>query len=146
MTINDAVAEVLDAIGDDEEYAAGRAELLLADRALRNGTTAEARVHLVRARNSSTRRARCSPATLEPAEGGAARMLTPEERAALYRVEAAAHRAVAARCDMMAAAVKLAESMRRFAAAVQAGYDGEVAAHPDLAELNVRLDGYYGPA
>ncbi|MEV6580291.1 hypothetical protein AB0M92_19235 [Streptomyces sp. NPDC051582] len=49
MGINDAIAEVLDAIGDDEEYAAGRAELLLAERALREGTTAEARIHLDRA-------------------------------------------------------------------------------------------------
>ncbi|MFJ3839491.1 hypothetical protein ACIPY6_28845 [Streptomyces sp. NPDC090054] len=49
MTINDAVAEVLDAIGEDEEYAAGRAELLLAERALRDGTTAAARTHLEQA-------------------------------------------------------------------------------------------------
>ncbi|MCY0917077.1 hypothetical protein OS965_02650 [Streptomyces sp. H27-G5] len=51
VTINVAVAEALDAIGGDEEYAAGRAELLLAERALRNGTTAEARVHLKRAQH-----------------------------------------------------------------------------------------------
>ena len=51
MTINDAVAEVLDAIGDDEVYAAARAELLLAERALTKSTTAEARAHLERAQD-----------------------------------------------------------------------------------------------
>jgi hypothetical protein len=49
VTIELAVAEALDAIGDDEEYASVRAELLRARRALREGTTAEAHAHLLEA-------------------------------------------------------------------------------------------------
>ncbi len=42
VRINEAVAEALDAIGDDEEYETARALLVEADRFLREGTTAEA--------------------------------------------------------------------------------------------------------
>lgn len=49
VAIEQAVAEVLDAIGDDEEYADARVELIRADLALREGTTAEAHAHLAEA-------------------------------------------------------------------------------------------------
>ena len=42
VRINEAVAEALDAIGDDEEYGTARVLLAEADRLLRDGTTAEA--------------------------------------------------------------------------------------------------------
>ncbi|MFG2900956.1 hypothetical protein ACGFZH_28205 [Streptomyces zaomyceticus] len=42
MTIGIAIAEALDAVGDDEAYGRARTHLLEADRLLREGTTAEA--------------------------------------------------------------------------------------------------------
>ncbi|MEU2076349.1 hypothetical protein ACGFYE_38460 [Streptomyces zaomyceticus] len=42
MMIGVVVAEVLDAVGDDEAYGPARTLLLEADRLLREGTTAEA--------------------------------------------------------------------------------------------------------
>ncbi|MCX5286232.1 hypothetical protein [Streptomyces sp. NBC_00198] len=47
--VNDVVAELLDAIGDDDHYAHARAELLAAETALREGTTADAHVRLAAA-------------------------------------------------------------------------------------------------
>ncbi|OQQ12950.1 hypothetical protein B0675_39695 [Streptomyces sp. M41(2017)] len=49
MRIDQAIDEVLDAIGDDPEYAEARRELDAASDALRTGTTAEAHSHLVTA-------------------------------------------------------------------------------------------------
>lgn len=72
--------------------------------------------------------------------------MTPEERAAQHRVRAAYLKCLATREEMFASLVTAGESMRKLAASFQAGVDSEVAEHPDLAELNVRLDGYYGPA
>lgn len=74
------------------------------------------------------------------------RDLTPEEQAACFRARASMHRMMAARNDLMATVTEAAASMRKFATVMQAGFNGEVAAHPDLAELNVQLDGYYDPA
>ncbi|MGW6946209.1 hypothetical protein ACWGHD_04700 [Streptomyces xanthophaeus] len=74
------------------------------------------------------------------------RDLTPEERAAMYRARAALHRASAARDELLATMTETAAVMQKFVAMVQAGFDAETATHPDLAELNVQLDGYYGPA
>lgn len=73
------------------------------------------------------------------------RDLTPEEKAAAYRARASWHRTLAARDDLLATVTETAIEMRKFCAAMQAGFDAEAAAHPDLAELNVQLDGYYGP-
>ncbi len=61
-----------------------------------------------------------------------------------HRVKAAAHRAAAAREDSFAAMAKTARAMHNFAAGMQAAANREVAEHPDLAALNVQLDGYYG--
>jgi hypothetical protein len=41
LTINEAVAETLDAIGDDPDYAPARLLLIRAEHALNDGTTAE---------------------------------------------------------------------------------------------------------
>lgn len=71
--------------------------------------------------------------------------MTPEERAAWHRVRAAHLRYLASREEMFATMVTTGESMRQLASAFQAGFDRDMAEHPDLAELNVRLDGYYGP-
>jgi hypothetical protein len=49
MRIDMAVREAMDAIADDDAYAAARAELEGAVAALRTGTTVEARRHLTRA-------------------------------------------------------------------------------------------------
>lgn len=65
------------------------------------------------------------------------------ERAA--RLRAAFHRYMAAQADTEAATARLSEGLRRFAAAVQEASDQELVEHPDLAEVNVFLDGYYDP-
>lgn len=49
LRIDEAIAEVLDAIGDDEEYTAARIELHAAARALAEGTTEEAHARLEKA-------------------------------------------------------------------------------------------------
>ncbi len=74
--------------------------------------------------------------------------MSPDERAqfwaSMYRIRANAHRFAAARDDLNAAAIEAAASMQRFVEAYAAAEVREVAEHPDLAELNVQLDGYYG--
>jgi hypothetical protein len=64
-------------------------------------------------------------------------------RAAMFRHLAHRARALAAIFDLAAACMTATASARRFAAAVVASEASEVAQHPDLAELNVRLDGFY---
>jgi hypothetical protein len=76
--------------------------------------------------------------------------MSPDERAqfwaSMYRIRANAHRVAAARDDLDAAAIEAAASMRRLGEAYAAAEAREVAEHPDLAELNVQLDGFYGGA
>ncbi|WP_377271912.1 hypothetical protein [Peterkaempfera sp. SMS 1(5)a] len=67
-----------------------------------------------------------------------------ELRARVLRLMAARIRQFAAELDMCAAAARATGGMRRFAAAMAAGEARDVAQHPDLAELNVQMDGYYG--
>lgn len=67
-----------------------------------------------------------------------------ELRAALHRIAAVRLRVAAAEHDLAAKSVMATRSMRRFAAATNQSVAQEVAHHPDLAELNVQLDGYYG--
>jgi len=70
---------------------------------------------------------------------------TPEEiEAAWLRVEASAHEFQAATLRMRASMVTASAALRGFVSAMQEGYDQELAEHPDLAELNVMMDGYYG--
>lgn len=49
----------------------------------------------------------------------------------------------ASRLRLAAAAMETATAFRGFWNAYQAGFDADVAAHPDLAEMNVMMDGYY---
>lgn len=74
--------------------------------------------------------------------------MTPDERdefwARMYRFRASMLRALTARDEMMATTIDAATSMRHFAEAMRASEAKEVAEHPDLAELNLQLDGYYG--
>ncbi|MFI5942190.1 hypothetical protein ACIBCB_18300 [Streptomyces uncialis] len=66
--------------------------------------------------------------------------------AQIHRTRAAAHRMVASVHDVSAAAADMAASMKRFVDLQTAAEIREVATHPDLAELNLRLDGFYGEA
>jgi hypothetical protein len=69
-----------------------------------------------------------------------------ELQARRLRILAALHRKRAAELDMAAEAALASRSMRQFTEAWEAGVAKDIAEHPDLAELNVRLDGYYdGP-
>lgn len=69
-----------------------------------------------------------------------------ELQARRLRILAALYRKKAAELDMAAEAALATRSMRRFTEAWNAGVAQDVAEHPDLAELNVQLDGYYdGP-
>lgn len=74
--------------------------------------------------------------------------MTPDERDEFwiraYRLRAQAHRIAAARDNLNATALGAARSMRHLVEAFQAAESREVSEHPDLAELNVQLDGHYG--
>lgn len=67
-----------------------------------------------------------------------------ELTAPLYRILAARARIAAAQFELAAEVAAATASMRAFATAIQRGYDADIANHPDLAELNVQLDSYYG--
>ncbi|WP_148001764.1 hypothetical protein [Streptomyces sp. adm13(2018)] len=67
-----------------------------------------------------------------------------ERRAAIHRLAASRHKLIAAVHEASAAFVGLAKAMREAHAHIDASAAREVATHPDLAELNVQLDGYYG--
>jgi hypothetical protein len=76
--------------------------------------------------------------------------MTPDE---VRRIEAAVHRYTAAKRDIAAAGhraaaqlLELAPTIEKAVAAMRAAEVAEVAEHPDLAELNVQLDGFYGAA
>jgi hypothetical protein len=48
--------------------------------------------------------------------------------------------------EMLATAARsAAAAFRELGAAMQAGFDRDLAQHPDVAELNVQLDAFYGP-
>jgi len=65
-------------------------------------------------------------------------------KAAVLRHMAHRYRAYAAVFDTAAACVKATASAHQFAEAFRRSEAREVAEHPDLAELNVQLDGFYG--
>ncbi|MYW49604.1 hypothetical protein [Streptomyces sp. SID161] len=67
-----------------------------------------------------------------------------ELQARRLRIMAALHRKKAAELEVAAEAALATRSMRRFADAWNAGVARDMAEHPDLAELNVQLDGFYG--
>lgn len=60
------------------------------------------------------------------------------------RILAGLYRKKAAELDMAAQAALATRSMRKFTEAWDAGIAQDFAQHPDLTELNVQLDGYYG--
>ena len=66
-----------------------------------------------------------------------------ELQARRLRILAALYRKRAAELDMAAEAALATRSMRQFMDAWNAGVAQDVAEHPDLAELNVQLDGFY---
>ncbi|MCX5285951.1 hypothetical protein [Streptomyces sp. NBC_00198] len=67
----------------------------------------------------------------------------PALRARLLRLLASAHRKRAAELDMAAAAAEAGGAMQHLADIITAGEARDIAEHPDLAELNVQLDGFY---
>ncbi|MFB6626494.1 MULTISPECIES: hypothetical protein [unclassified Streptomyces] len=67
-----------------------------------------------------------------------------ERRAASHRLHAAKHRLIAGMHDAGAALAGLAKALHDADAHITATVAREVAEHPDLAELNVQLDGFYG--
>jgi hypothetical protein len=71
-------------------------------------------------------------------------MENPELQSRLLRILALQADVLAAQYRMSAAIIEASAAMRGFVAICQAGFDEELAAHPDMAELNVRLDGFYG--
>lgn len=60
------------------------------------------------------------------------------------RIRAAYFRYQAQVAEVEASVIKAGAAMKRLAKAIQVGTDRDVAEHPDLAELNVQLDGFYG--
>jgi len=77
--------------------------------------------------------------------------MSPAELAAWDRLAAAAHEYAVARAMLNVEAMEAAKSLENFAhawiaadAALALDEAEEVATHPDLAELNVKLDGFYG--
>lgn len=71
--------------------------------------------------------------------------MSPDEfRARMLRIMAGRARVTAAQLDLAASIVDLSTSMRSFNEAFAAREARDVAEHPDLAQLDVQLDGYYG--
>lgn len=67
-----------------------------------------------------------------------------ELRARQLRILAGLHQKRAAELDMAAEAALATRSMRRWAEVLTESEMRELAEHPDLAELNVQLEGFYG--
>jgi hypothetical protein len=67
-----------------------------------------------------------------------------ELRARQLRILAGLHRKRADELDMAAEATLASRSMRRLAELLTEAEVRDLAEHPDLAELNVQLDGFYG--
>jgi len=70
--------------------------------------------------------------------------MTPAERAATDRFLAGCREYVAARERLTTAVAGAAVALRRFGDAWQSSINAELAGHPDMAELNVRMDALYG--
>lgn len=66
-----------------------------------------------------------------------------ELRAAMHRIIAGRLRLEAAKHDLAAKAVLTTRSMDRFMELMTAADAREVAEHPDLAELNAQMKGFY---
>ncbi|MEV6432597.1 hypothetical protein [Nocardia sp. NPDC051463] len=72
--------------------------------------------------------------------------MSEDLRPRLIRVLAQMHEAHAARLRLQAQMIETAATFRAFANAYQSGFDDALADHPDLAEVNVMLDGFYAEA
>lgn len=70
--------------------------------------------------------------------------MTPEEHIALHRMKAAWYRVLAAQEDMNVACLTTGNAFMRLAAAIREGERRDIQRHPDLAELDAQLDGFYG--
>ncbi|MET9222297.1 hypothetical protein ABZX65_26525 [Streptomyces sp. NPDC003300] len=68
-----------------------------------------------------------------------------EIRARVLRILAARARARAAELEMAATAVLATRSLKRFAEVMTESEAREIAEHPDLAELNAQMKGFYEP-
>lgn len=69
--------------------------------------------------------------------------MNPEVEAGLLRLRAAMKRAEAAQLDLASRAVELVPKLIALREAFDASVAQEVAEHPDLAELNIRMDALY---
>lgn len=69
--------------------------------------------------------------------------MSDDIRPRLIRVLAHVHEVKAAKLRLEAAMIETAAKFRAFTDLYQSGFDDELASHPDLAEVNVMLDGYY---
>jgi hypothetical protein len=67
-----------------------------------------------------------------------------ELRACLHRIAAFEHHRAAALHEIAASCAMAARGVHRLAAALTASEYQEVVQHPDLAELDVQLEGFYG--
>lgn len=67
-----------------------------------------------------------------------------ERRAAMHQAEAMKHRLIASIHEAGVAMAGLAKALHEANAHIDAAVAEEVATHPDLAELNVQLNGFYG--
>lgn len=70
--------------------------------------------------------------------------MTPDERAAMHSFKAAYLRYLAAREQLSAACARTTAGMQALTCAWLEAERREVQQHPDLAELDVQLDGFYG--
>lgn len=74
--------------------------------------------------------------------------MSPEEsakfKARLHRLRASRYRTMAAWEELNATVAEASIAAANFVALIRAAETREVAEHPDLAELNLQLDGYYG--
>ncbi|MGV9779736.1 hypothetical protein [Streptosporangium sp. NPDC003464] len=70
-------------------------------------------------------------------------MSDPRVRARLLRIQAAAHRAAADHFDVAAAAIAASAALQDLLQAASEGDAADVAAHPDLAYLDVQMNGFY---
>ncbi|MFI2081393.1 hypothetical protein [Streptomyces rubiginosohelvolus] len=70
--------------------------------------------------------------------------MSPERRAQMHRFMATQYRIAAAKEDLCAALATTSATLMELGRAMAEAEAYEVAHHPDLAELNVQLDGFYG--
>lgn len=70
--------------------------------------------------------------------------MSPEQRARMHRFMATQYRIAAAKEDLCAALATTSATLMELGRVMAEAEAYEVAHHPDLAELNVQLDSFYG--